>query len=93
MKWIVVMFACFPLLAAAGCEDRDRGADNLDEPAYRDSGPETSPADAPERKEGPAERAGRAVDRATKKAAEAVGRGLEEAGKEIQEHVPDSRPD
>lgn len=71
---------------AYGCDDR---RDEVDEtPVYRETpAPETPRPEV--RDEGPAERTGRVIDRATKRAADAVGHGLEEAGREIQENVPE----
>jgi hypothetical protein len=87
MKWMVLLLASFALVFSTACEDRDAGVDEGTE--YREPAPTEPQSEAVPREEGPAERTGRIVDKATKRAAEAVGRGLEEAGREIQENVPE----
>ncbi|HOQ86739.1 MAG TPA: hypothetical protein PLQ89_13595 [Phycisphaerae bacterium] len=84
MKWIILLTSLV-LVFSTACENRDSGVNEGG--GYRET-PAERQSDATPREEGPAERTGRIVDEATKRAAEAVGHGLREAGREIQEHVP-----
>lgn len=85
MRWVILLLTCGALLCFTACEDRGADFDDTDE-AYQES-PQTPPT----RQEGPAERTGRIIDEATRRAAEAVGEGLEEAGQEIKQRTPEPR--
>jgi hypothetical protein len=85
MRSAILLLACGALFCFTACEDRQTDMDDTDE-TYRES-PQTPPT----REQGPAERTGRIIDEASRRAAEAVGEGLKKAGKEIEENVPEPR--